>query len=95
MTYIYIVIAVYLITGLYLTRVMLAGMQRRRSHLRDWVLGSVSMPVVMLIGLLCLVVEKLWARLLVALDYEPPEEMRAGPVEPAREDSSPHDRRSI
>lgn len=37
------------------------------------------MPLVLLLALLLTLFEKAWARLLIALDFDPPENMRAGP----------------
>ena len=85
--------AAYLIFGAVLTHSVIAGMHRRRGSIRDWVLGSVSMPVLFVLGLLLIAFEKAWARLMKILDLEPPEEMRAGPAEPAPEKSGSRDRR--
>lgn len=80
--------AAYLIFGAVLTHSVIAGMHRRRGNLRDWVLGTVSMPVLFVLGLLLIAFEKAWARLMKVLDLEPPEEMRAGPVDPDRQKSA-------
>ena len=76
----------YLIFGAVLTHSVISGMHRRRGKFRDWVLGTAFMPIVFLIGLICIAFEKMWARLLIVLDLERPEEMRAGPKEPADHD---------
>ncbi len=87
MNYVLFAIAAYLALGAFLTHSMLAGMQGRRRLLRDWALGSAFLPIVFLVGLLFILFEKLWARLLVFLDLDPAEEMRAGPVDPTRQKS--------
>ncbi len=87
MNYTLIGIAVYLVFGAVLTHSMISGMHRRRGKVRDWVLGAVAMPVLFVVGLLCMAFEKLWARLMKVLDLEPPEEMRAGPADAPPEKS--------
>jgi len=87
MNYALYALAAYLILGLYLTYVVMSGMHRRKWKFRDWLLGAVAMPMVILAGLLCELFEKLWARLMKVLDLEPPEEMRPGPTEPAKQKS--------
>lgn len=79
--------AAYLAFGAFLTSSMMAAMHRRRHPIRDWVLGSCFMPVLFVVGLVCMFCEKLWARILPLLDFEPPEQMRAGPADPAAESS--------
>ena len=91
MNYMLFGIAAYLMVGAYLTHSRLAGMQKRRSLLRDWALGSALLPVVFLLGLLFILFEKLWARLLIVLDLDPTEDMRAGPAEPATRKSGSND----
>ena len=86
MTYLLILLAVYWLFGAGLTYSMRSGMHRRRTPVRDWLLGPVAMPVLFLVGLIFMACEKLWARLLPLLDYEKPEEMRAGPLPPAPPD---------
>jgi hypothetical protein len=80
--------AAYLIFGAILTHSMLAAMHRRRHPLRDWVLGTIGMPVLFFIGVIFMACEKLWARLLPLLAFEKPEVMRAGPeTAPQRKDA--------
>lgn len=84
MTYVlYGCAAAYLLWGIFLTHSLLSGLRRRRTIVRDWLLGPLVLPVLFVVGLVFMACEKLWARLLVMLDYEPPEQMRAGPVEPS------------
>lgn len=85
-TIIYVLIAAYLITGLFLARSVLR-VPRKRMRLRDLALGAVVMPVLSTFLFLCIVFEAWWKRLLIALDYDPPEEMRAGPDLPGKKDS--------
>ena len=87
MLYVYIGIAVYLAFGAFLTSSMLASMHRRRHPVHDWLFGSVCMPVLFVVGLVFLACEKLWARLLPLLDFEKPEDLRAGPIEPVERKS--------
>jgi hypothetical protein len=54
-------------------------------------LGAVVMPVLALILFLCTLFEGLWKRLLIALDYNPPEEMRAGPKPPGEDETKKSD----
>ncbi len=75
--------AAYLIFGAILTHAMLAAMHRRRHPLKDWVFGILGMPVLFFIGVVFMACEKLWARLLLLLAFEKPEEMRAGPKDTA------------
>ena len=84
MNYFYIGIAVYLVAGLVLTRSILKNTSMRM-RFRDAVLGAVATPILFTAMLAFELFEDLWARLLVMLDYDPPEEMRAGPKEPVRE----------
>ncbi len=78
--------AAYLIFGAVLTHSVISGMHRRRGKFRDWALGTAFMPVIFVLGLICMAFEKLWARLKIVLDLEPVEELRAGPKEPADHD---------
>lgn len=75
------ILAVYLITGIVLTRSVLRP--NRRLRLREVALGALFMTVLFVFLLLCILFEDLWKRLLIALDFNPPEEMRAGPKTPA------------
>lgn len=86
MTYILSAIFIYLVLGLILTRNVLR-MPRRRMRFWDVALGAVIMPVLSLILFLCIIGEDLWKRLLIALDLNPPEEMRAGPKPPTGDTS--------
>ena len=74
-------ILAYLVLGVVLTRSVLR-IPRRRLRLRDMALGALFMPVLFVILLLSIFFEDLWKRLLIALDFNPPEEMRAGPDSP-------------
>lgn len=91
MNYWYAAAGAYLLFGLYLTHGVFAGMHKPRRRLRDWALGAVSMPVLFVVGLVFMAAERIWARLLPLLDFEKPEEMRAGPVEPGRGKPGPKD----
>ena len=57
-----------------------------RLSVRDIVFGSVFMPILFIFFILFELLEEAWKRLLLALDYDAPEEMRAGPIEPAADD---------
>ena len=82
MTYIlYGILAAYLIAGLILTRTVLRPNRRLRYY--EVALGAVFMPILFIFLLLCIFFEDLWKRLLIALDFDPPEEMRAGPKDPS------------
>jgi hypothetical protein len=72
------------VIGIILTYNVLA-LPRRRLKLRDLVVGAVVMPVLAVVLVLCEVFEKAWKRLLIILDYNPPEEMRAGPKPPSED----------
>ena len=74
--------AAYLIGGFFLTRSILKSTTMRLSF-RDVVFGSVFMPILFVFFLLFELMEEAWKRLLLTLDFDAPEEMRAGPVEPA------------
>jgi len=69
-----------------MTRNILA-IPRRRMRFWDLALGAVVMPVLSVFLFLCVLTEDLWKRLLIALDYNPPEEMRAGPKPSASDES--------
>lgn len=77
----WIVIATYLVLGVVLTRVVFRA-PSLKMRLRDYTLGALFMPILFVALLLFMLFEELWARLLIVLDYNPPEEMRAGPKEP-------------
>ncbi len=83
-----IALAFYLVIGLILSRTVLRAKSRGRRSFWDVVVGAAIMPVLFVILLACILFEDLWKRLLIALDYEPPEEMRAGPETPAARDPS-------
>jgi len=78
MNYTLIAIGAYLVVGIMLTRVILR-IPRRRLRFRDMVIGAVAMPVLFLALLFLTFLEDAWKRLLIVLDFTPPEEMRAGP----------------
>ncbi len=82
MNWTYLGIAAYLALGVFLTHLLLLEMHRPRRRFRDFALGSVLAPVLLVFLILLVLFEKLWARLVIVLDLEPPENMRAGPVEP-------------
>ena len=87
MNYVLYGVLAYLALGIFLTRSILMIAPTIRTRFRDYAVGAVLMPVLLLFALLLSLFEKLWARLLIALDYEPPENMRAGPDAPAKHDS--------
>ena len=84
MYYVLSAVGAYLLIGLILTYNVLV-MPSRRRRLWDIALGAVIMPVLALALLLFALFEELWKRLLIALDYNPPEEMRAGPKPPSED----------
>ena len=71
-------LAAYLVGGLILTRYVLKA-PSHRMRLRDYALGGLVMPVLFVVLLGLILIEDLWKKLLLALDFDPPEEMRAGP----------------
>ncbi len=79
MTYVLSAIATYLALGLFLTRYVTAPKMRMRFS--DLVLGGLFMPIIMTGLLLFMLYEAAWKRILIALAFDPPEEMRAGPKE--------------
>ena len=91
MTYTLSGIAAYLVLGAILTYSVFREMRRPRRRFRDFALGSVLMPILLVLLLLFILFEKLWARLLIVLDFDPPEDMRAGPAEPASKESGSKD----
>ncbi len=80
MVYVYSALGVYLLIGLILTNSVLRAPSRRMRYY-DFALGAVVMPVLFVALMVMEAGHKLWKRLLIALDYNPPEEMRAGPKE--------------
>ena len=82
MNYVWWGIAAYLAVGMVLTLKVLR-IPRRRMRLRDLALGAVVMPVLSTALFLCVLFEDLWRRLIIVLDLDPPEEMRAGPKDPS------------
>jgi hypothetical protein len=78
MYYVLSAVAAYLLIGVILTYNVLA-LPRRKPRFRDIALGAAVMPVLSSVLFLCVLFEPLWKRLLVMLDFNPPEEMRAGP----------------
>lgn len=83
-------ISVYLLIGIVMTYNVLAR-PRHRPEFMDVALGAVVMPMLALILFLAVLFEKLWKRLLIALDYNPQEEMRAGPKPPGEDESKKPD----
>ena len=81
MNYVLYAISAYLVLGIILTRSVLRT-RTFRLRFSDVALGAVVMPVLSLAMLLCVLFEDIWKRLLIALDFDPPEEMRAGPAAP-------------
>ena len=75
MIYLGVALGIYLIIGIILTRTLLLFPEAPsiRMRFRDAVLGALFMPVITLALLLSIWFEKLWKRLLLALDYEPEE----------------------
>ncbi len=87
MTYVvFSIVGAYLVLGLCLTRYATAPNMRMK--FRDVILGAAFMPVLLAFMLLCIFFEKAWKRLLVALAFDPPEEMRAGPDDEAKKDTN-------
>ncbi len=84
MIYALAAIAAYLALGFVLTRYVAAP--KMRMKFSDAVLGAAFMPVIMTALLACMLYEEAWKRILIMLSFDPPEEMRAGPEEPAGDD---------
>lgn len=87
---VWIAILVYLLVGLFLTQNVLRA-PTLKMRLRDMAIGAVVMPVLFVALLLFAFFEDMWRRLMIVLDLDPPEEMRAGPKEPAEADSKKTD----
>jgi len=85
MNYVYYAILAYLVVGLILTRKVLR-IPRRRMRFWDVAMGAVVMPVLSFALFVCVLSEDLWKRILILLDFDPPEEMRAGPDAPASDE---------
>jgi hypothetical protein len=64
-------LALYLVIGLVLTHSLTDGAPGLRLRFRDYVLGAFAMPLLTLALYLFILLQKLWYRLLLALDYEP------------------------
>lgn len=79
MKYFLFALSAYLVLGLYLTRSILKTAPTIKLRFKDYAIGAFLMPLVLLLALLLTLFEKAWARLLIALDFDPPENMRAGP----------------
>lgn len=84
MTYALSAVAAYLVFGFFLTRYVTAP--KMGMKFSDAVLGAFFMPVIMAGLLACIAYEAAWKRILIALAFDPPEEMRAGPKEEAGDD---------
>lgn len=84
MIYVLSVLAAYLLLGFFLTRYVTAP--KMGMKFSDAVLGSFFMPVIMTGLLGFMLYESAWKRILIALAFDPPEEMRAGPKEEAADE---------
>jgi hypothetical protein len=73
MLYVGIVLGLYLILGVVLTRWLTVRAPGMRIRFNDLVMGALSMPVIIATALICVAASKLWVRLLLLLDYEPEE----------------------
>ncbi|MBX7199233.1 MAG: hypothetical protein K1X51_07625 [Rhodospirillaceae bacterium] len=80
MTYVYIGIGVYYVLGFILTRVILKGTTLRMGF-RDFIVAPFAMPVLFVVLMVFDLSEEAWARILVMLDFDPPEKMRAKPID--------------
>lgn len=80
MNYLYIGIGVYYVLGFILTRVILKGTTIRMGF-RDFLVAPLAMPVLFVVLMAFDVSEEAWAKILVILDFDPPERMRAKPIE--------------
>lgn len=80
MNYLYIGIAVYYVLGFILTRVILKGTSIRMGF-RDFLVAPLAMPVLFVALMVCDISEEAWAKILVMLDFDPPEKMRARPID--------------
>ena len=68
-----IVLGLYLLLGIVLTRWLSVRAPGVRIRLNDLMVGAVSMPMIIAAALICVAATSLWARLLLLLDYEPEE----------------------
>lgn len=82
MIYLLLAIGAYLVAGLVLTFMILPGPNKRRLRFRDVIIGSIAMPVLFVLLIVFDISEEAWARILIMLDFDPPEIMRAGPKKP-------------
>ena len=81
MNYLLCGLLAYLVLGVVLSYAILPGPMKRRLRFRDVVLGAFFMPVLFLLLIFFDISEDMWARILIVLDFDPPEKMRAGPAE--------------
>ena len=88
MVYVWAGLAAYLVIGLILTYSILPGPNKRPLRFRDIVLGSLFMPILFVILIVFDISEEMWAKILIVLDFDPPEIMRA---KPRKEDRSKGD----
>lgn len=79
---------IYLVLGLILTRVILRGTTYRLKF-RDAVVGSFVMPVLFLLLMFFEVSDETWRRILIMLAFDPPEIMRAKPLESTKTPDDP------
>jgi hypothetical protein len=79
-TYLYIGIAIYYVLGFILTRVILKGTTIRMGF-RDFLFAPLAMPVLFVVLMVFDISEEAWAKMLVMLDFDPPEQMRAKPID--------------
>lgn len=80
MNYLYIGLGVYYLLGFVLTRVILKGTTIRMG-LRDFLFAPLAMPVLFVVLMVFDISEEAWAKILVILDFDPPEQMRAKPLD--------------
>ena len=78
----------YLVLGLILTKVILKGTTYRLKF-RDALVGSVAMPILFLLLMFFEISDETWRRILIMLAFDPPEIMRAKPLEPAKKSEDP------
>ena len=79
--YYYVALATYLVLGFILTRIVLKGTSLKLGF-RDVIVGPVVMPVLFMILICFDISEEVWAKILIILHFDPPEQMRAKPRAP-------------
>ncbi|MHB1206237.1 MAG: hypothetical protein ACYCZX_11755 [Rhodospirillaceae bacterium] len=89
MIYLIIGVSAYLAAGLVLTYMILPGPMKRALRFRDVIVGPIAMPVLFVLLIVFDISEEAWARILIMLDFDPPEVMRARPKPTSHDSNDP------